>query len=368
MSLLEEHLKNTCTEAWLTCKYYIYGCEFKGVLKLMKSHMSEFSEIHLEMVSKHTTQLEMKYAEAVRLVTDLQGKMSLMETKYEVTDKELRETKEKCMKNEKLLQNLQRMLATRLDVITELEKKIQSTSNKEEINELSAKLLSEHDAVKNLESKVQILEETRFSVPVGGGGASNIGAAQLNNFHSRITTLDKDVGLHSIRLAEQDLRFQILETASYDGVLIWKIKDLSRRKRDADSGKTLSLYSQPFYTSRFGYKMCARVYLNGDGMGKGSHVSLFFVVMKGDYDALLPWPFRQKVTLMLLDQETGRRHLSDSFRPDPSSSSFKRPVTDMNIASGCPLFVAQSVLQDGMYVKEDTVFFKIIVDISDLYV
>jgi len=30
-------------------------------------------------------------------------------------------------------------------------------------------------------------------------------------------------------------------------------------------------------------------------LGKGSHMSLFFVVMKGEYDALLPWPFRQKV-------------------------------------------------------------------------
>jgi len=43
--------------------------------------------------------------------------------------------------------------------------------------------------------------------------------------------------------------------------------------------------------------MCARLYLNGDGMGKGTHVSLFFVVMRGAYDALLKWPFRQKVCL-----------------------------------------------------------------------
>jgi len=41
--------------------------------------------------------------------------------------------------------------------------------------------------------------------------------------------------------------------------------------------------------------MCARLYLNGDGMGKGTHVSLFFVIMRGAYDALLKWPFRQKV-------------------------------------------------------------------------
>ena len=87
----------------------------------------------------------------------------------------------------------------------------------------------------------------------------------------------------------------------------------------------MSLYSQPFYTNRFGYKMCGRVYLNGDGMGKGTHLSLFFVLMRGEYDALLEWPFRQKVTLSLLDQSPARRDLSDTFRPDPTSSSFRRP-------------------------------------------
>ena len=56
-------------------------------------------------------------------------------------------------------------------------------------------------------------------------------------------------------------------------------------------GLDLSLFA----TMYAGYKMCARLYLNGDGMGKGTHVSLFFVVMRGAYDALLKWPFRQKV-------------------------------------------------------------------------
>lgn len=103
------------------------------------------------------------------------------------------------------------------------------------------------------------------------------------------------LSVHEIRLADMDLRFQVLETASYNGTLIWKIRDYKRRKQEAVAAKTLSLYSQPFYTGYFGYKMCARVYLNGDGMGKGTHLSLFFVVMRGEYDALLPWPFKQKV-------------------------------------------------------------------------
>jgi hypothetical protein len=38
-----------------------------------------------------------------------------------------------------------------------------------------------------------------------------------------------------------------------------------------------------------------RLYLNGDGVGKGTHISLFFVIMKGEYDLLLSWPFKHKV-------------------------------------------------------------------------
>ena len=62
--------------------------------------------------------------------------------------------------------------------------------------------------------------------------------------------------------------------------MIWKIGDYRQRKLQAVGGRILSLYSQPFYTSRYGYKMCARIYLNGDGVGRGTHLSLFFVVMQ----------------------------------------------------------------------------------------
>jgi len=113
--------------------------------------------------------------------------------------------------------------------------------------------------------------------------------------------------------------------------------------------------------------MCARIYLNGDGMGKGTHVSLFFVIMRGQYDALLKWPFRQKVTLMFLDQ-SNREHVVDAFRPDPTSSSFKRPTTEMNIASGCPLLMSLTQLDSAShaYVKDNTAFVKISVNTEDL--
>ncbi|XP_065885977.1 TNF receptor-associated factor 5-like [Dysidea avara] len=59
------------------------------------------------------------------------------------------------------------------------------------------------------------------------------------------------------------------------------------------------------------------------------------------YDSLLQWPFINKVTLTLINQ-TGGPDVTDTFKPDPKnpkSSSFQRPKTEMNVASGCPRFV-----------------------------
>jgi len=70
---------------------------------------------------------------------------------------------------------------------------------------------------------------------------------------------------------------------------------------------------------------------------------------------------------MVIDQN-GRDHVVDAFRPDPTSSSFKRPTTEMNIASGCPLLMPLTTLdnQNNSYVKDNTAFIKIIVNLDDL--
>lgn len=113
----------------------------------------------------------------------------------------------------------------------------------------------------------------------------------------RIKAQDRVLALKDVALAEQYLRIQSLEMASYDGILVWKIADFKRKKNEAISGHSTSIYSPYFYTSHHGYKMRAQIYLNGDGMGKGSHISLFFIIMKGQYDSLLQWPFGQKVSV-----------------------------------------------------------------------
>ena len=181
----------------------------------------------------------------------------------------------------------------------------------------------------------------------------------------RIESIEHTLALRNVTLADLEEYVKQQEFSSYDGQLLWKIPDYARKRNDAVTGQQVSFYSPCFFTSRYGYKMCARIYLNGDGMGRGTHISIFFVVMRGQYDALLRWPFRQKVTFMLLDQDNVE-HVIDAFRPDPNSSSFQRPRRETNIASGCPMFCSLSELNNHAYVRDDAMFLKIIVDTSDL--
>ena len=116
--------------------------------------------------------------------------------------------------------------------------------------------------------------------------------------------------------------------------------------------------------------MCLFLYMDGDGSGKGSHLSFFLTLMKGEYDALLTWPFKQKVTLILQDQDQ-QKHIAKWFKPDFSDAgsidSFHKPSTDSdyNVASGSPQFVPLSILDNPSYVKDGTMIFRCMIDTTE---
>ena len=114
--------------------------------------------------------------------------------------------------------------------------------------------------------------------------------------------------------------------------------------------------------------MRARLYLHGDGNARRTHMSLFFVLMRGPNDAILKFPFNYKVTFCLYDQTTQSRHIIDSFRPDTKSNSFQRPRSETNIASGIPKFFPLTMIQQegNPYVRDDTMFIKVMVDFGDM--
>jgi hypothetical protein len=112
--------------------------------------------------------------------------------------------------------------------------------------------------------------------------------------------------------------------------------------------------------------MRARLYLYGNA--RRTHMSLFFILMRNEYDAILHFPFNYKVTFCLYNQTPQQRHIIHSFQPDIKSNSFQRPHSEMNLASGIPKFCLLATIQQegNPYVRDDTMFIKVSVDFGEM--
>ena len=151
---------------------------------------------------------------------------------------------------------------------------------------------------------------------------------------------------------------------SYSCRFSWNIIEVQKRF----ASKNITLYSPPFYTAgnNGGYKMCLFLYMDGDGSGKGTHLSFYIAVMRGEHDDRLMWPFQQKITLTLEDQNHQQHDITHCFKPDPAeyNASFQRPSphSEMNVAFGFPQFAPLTVLDNPSYVKDDVLRLHCIVD------
>ena len=127
-------------------------------------------------------------------------------------------------------------------------------------------------------------------------------------------------------------------------------------------------YSRPFYTHYCGYKLGMFVFCNGVLDGKGTHLSVFLYLVRGEYDDELEWPFRANVTVQLLNQRCDRAHHQKVIRfTDDTPSTVSSRVLDAEMAkegNGPTQFIAHSDLSydpenDTEYVKDDCIKIKV---------
>ena len=174
-----------------------------------------------------------------------------------------------------------------------------------------------------------------------------------------IRRISNTVEENSRNVNDVDLRLQLLENTRYNGHLIWKIDDFHSRRQRTLTGEIDTFHSAPCTTSDYGYKFCLRIYLNGDGAGENTHLSLFLVIMKSDYDSTLEWPFQRTVTLTLINQQNRKKDIVKDIIPNKDSESFHKPKRDYNNASGLPMFVPIEKLDADGFLKDDCIFFDV---------
>ena len=112
--------------------------------------------------------------------------------------------------------------------------------------------------------------------------------------------------------------------------------------------------SPPVYTHYRGYKLCFEVFTRHDCF------SIYFYMMRGEFDDELKWPFNGQVTLQLLSQDGSNKHHTDTISLH-NPILFSR-VTEGDIgSSGCGSVIFISFADCyKRYVNDDSLHFRIV--------
>ena len=132
------------------------------------------------------------------------------------------------------------------------------------------------------------------------------------------------------------------------------VMDKFRKRRRSDN----DWYSPPFYSHLGGYKMCLNVCANGYGEVKGTHVSVFVCLMKGEFDDDLKWPFSGKITIQLKGMLKNEPKKVQKTLTLGNDNVLHRPTTEELNSSGLGYdIISHRDLYAGNYLMNDKVVF-----------
>ena len=146
--------------------------------------------------------------------------------------------------------------------------------------------------------------------------------------------------------------------------LSWRITDIENILSQAREKRSTVLESSLFYSANHGYKLKLYVYPNGDITNKNNWLSVFLVIMEGEYDALLPWPFHQRITFILVDQQEGseeKKNIVMELTTDPTLSSCAKPAAGKVVkpSIGFARFVTHKNLKTRGYSVNDSLLLQV---------
>jgi hypothetical protein len=147
-----------------------------------------------------------------------------------------------------------------------------------------------------------------------------------------------------------------------DDTYTWKI-NVHLLLNDTSS----TMHSDMFQCSQWGYKMGMSINLQTDEQNKTRYLQVCFVIFRGDFDAIVRWPFSYPITFCLVDLAENKNHIIHSIRPDSQTAIFGRPLDNANkpyrIARFCS---SEKVSEIGSnYVRDGNMFLRMYIDFTE---
>uniref|UniRef100_T1DF65 TRAF-2 n=1 Tax=Dendrocoelum lacteum TaxID=27895 RepID=T1DF65_9PLAT len=203
---------------------------------------------------------------------------------------------------------------------------VQNERNSAEIKELKEKLSSLLTEIEDLKTK-------------------------LKQFQSMYEKLENERNLAKCSLSETKERY---------GEYTWKVENIMEKVNDAKKGVNTQILSESFYSSNPGYRMCLKIYPNGDGSAFGNYLSVYFVLMKGKYDDQIQWPFNSIISIRLVNIARRGEDRVLNMRPNINDQCYGRPKEEHNLAAGQPKFVSHlQLVNEDDFIKDGAIILRV---------
>ena len=231
------------------------------------------------------------------------------------------------------------------------------------LNNTREELKLSQDTTSNLALRVTQLEnqlelfQTQFQGNV---------ECKVDDIKDRVETLEMILN----DVVESKTKLDMKEFPSY----IWTVTDFWEKVSRAKNWREVRIESDSFYLGLHGYKMKLGMFPNGTKGGVNAYISLYFVLVKGQYDAILPWPSRFKGKFTVIDQNPDllqRQNYSQSFISGPNSiqrpgrpafiagpTFILRPKREENKGWGLDACFSHEELRKNSYVVDETLLIK----------
>ena len=127
-------------------------------------------------------------------------------------------------------------------------------------------------------------------------------------------------------------------------------------------------FSEPFYTHLYGHKMCLMVNAKGWYTARGTHVSAYVCLMRGQFDEDLKWPFCGKITVQMINHRNENQHCTNTADFSRAISSKNGRVTKQETVNdrryGWHDFIPHSELgydpaKNRQFLKDDCLHFRV---------
>ena len=156
-------------------------------------------------------------------------------------------------------------------------------------------------------------------------------------------------------------RIHALENKPF--IYMWKIYGFSGIEQRINNRRAgpFSQDSEPFYTGECSYKVRLRLELSYSKFGTNNCMKIYLIIMKGDFDSFLKWPFAKRATITVLDQQENsneRKNITATLPENQLQQTWNsRPNGEYeNRAFQFAVMVPRELLKGGGYVQDNSFF------------